>query len=446
MRIAKKIVTLIVPALCSMTTSCDAFPNSSTQLHCVYSEHRPKTREEQDQKTRRLSPSPPVSATWTAFGGLIEGSAEEGKFGSSLALSANGRVLAGGAPEATAAESGKVQLHRFVSGQWMSAGKIDGTAGQKEHFGRSVALSWDGTRIIVGAPKAFGTGRARVYKYDVRTETWSKLGQDLAGPVSLSGSAQFGQAVAMNWNGNIVCIGAPSADNNHGLVQVFKFSEANKSWSAMGQVIYGQSSGSAAGFSLALSYIGNVLAIGSPTRSNGNKALAGEVQIFRYSEEGGVWSKIGQSIVGESEYEQLGYALSLSANGIRVAIGSPRKTDDANLPNKGAVQAFEYNVLTDQWQQIGDTIFGDDRSDLLGASFSLSAAGNQIAILKVVREQVGYYSLDGGQWTRVGNIIYENINPNRVNLSADGNKVRRKEAPSGVVPNSSSSSCVGFLT
>lgn len=106
------------------------------------------------------------------------------------------------------------------------------------------------------------------------------------------------------------------------------------------------------------------------------------------------WTQIGSDIVGEEDYESLGYSTSLSADGSIIAVSLRKGTD-------GAVRIFEN--LDNIWTQVGSDIDTLDDHFGFGATISLNAEGTIIAIGAPGRsdeDTFGYTS------------IYKNINNN----------------------------------
>ena len=82
------------------------------------------------------------------------------------------------------------------------------------HFGTSVALSADGSRVAVGAPDNGGNGTraGHVRIYDWTGSLWTQVGSDLDGEWLVD---QFGYCVALSADGSRrVAIGAIENDGN----------------------------------------------------------------------------------------------------------------------------------------------------------------------------------------------------------------------------------------
>lgn len=82
-------------------------------------------------------------------------------------MSADGTIVAVGAPQDVGTDSGHVRVHKWNGTGWVQrGGDIDGEAAE-DRSGYSVALSADGSTLIVGAPSTndAAVGYARTYVY-----------------------------------------------------------------------------------------------------------------------------------------------------------------------------------------------------------------------------------------------------------------------------------------
>merc|ERR1711924_292034 len=107
------------------------------------------------------------SSDWEQLSSDIDGEAAGDRSGFSVSLSSDGTRVAIGAPHngGNGIDAGHVRVFDHSSGSdWEQSGAdIDGgEAGDESGF--SVSLSFDGTRVAVGAPGALdNTGQARVF-------------------------------------------------------------------------------------------------------------------------------------------------------------------------------------------------------------------------------------------------------------------------------------------
>ena len=81
------------------------------------------------------------------------------------------------------------------------------------------------------------------------------------------------------------------------------------------------------GYSVSSSANGNIIAIGAPY-FDGNGSNSGNVKVYSYG--GGIWTQLGADIYGQSSDDNAGWSISLSADGMKLAIGSPNDDSGAN--------------------------------------------------------------------------------------------------------------------
>lgn len=307
-----------------------------------------------------------ISGTWTQLGATINGVGNDNS-GKSVSLSSDGTVLAVGA-----ITSGHTRVYKYLSGTWSQVGTdMVGS----EYSGNSVSLSADGTIIAIGAPYADGspfTDSGVVYIYRNVAGTWTQIGLILGE----STGDLSGISVSLSSNGTVVAIGAYNNDgngSNSGQVRVYK--NISGTWTQIGSDINGEAAEDYSGVSVSLSSDGNSVAIGAP-KNDGNGDLSGQVRVYRNNS--GTWTKIGADIDGYSSQDRSGTSVSLSANGNVVAIGAPYYGNSGNNLNKGQVRLF-VNV-SGTWTQIGSDIYGEAYTDTSGSSIALSPTGNIVVI------------------------------------------------------------------
>jgi len=158
----------------------------------------------------------------------------------------------------------------------------------------------------------------------------------------------------------------------------------NAQWTQIGQDIDGEAGHDQSGYSVSLSSDGLVVAIGA-WNNDGNGNSSGHVRI--YENQSGIWTQIGSDIDGEAAEDQFGISVSLSSDGSIVAIGAP--LNDGNGSEAGHVRIYENQ--SGIWTQIGNDIDGEAAGDLSGYSISLSSDGTILAI--------GAYCNDGNDTT-----------------------------------------------
>jgi hypothetical protein len=122
-----------------------------------------------------------------------------------------------------------------------------------------------------------------------------------------------------------------------GFVKVFSSEDIGSDWQPYGEQISNGVPGDRFGFSVSMAGDKTLqrVAIGAP----GNSAnLPGGGLASVYEHIGNGWSNVGDDLLGESEGENLGYAVSLTPDASRLVIGMPKKLLDGEIV--GRVQVF----------------------------------------------------------------------------------------------------------
>jgi hypothetical protein len=339
------------------------------------------------------------SPNWTKLGNDIDGEAAGDRSGISVSLSADGLTLAVGATQndgttTTSGDNrGHVRIYQYVSSNWAQVGgDIDGEAAG-DGSGISVSLVSDPSSnifVAIGANNNDGTatstsdnrGHVRVYKYDATKNDadtdqtsatfgpskWNRLGADIDGEVASDGSG-VSVSLAATWPNVFVAIGANNNDgtttnsgDNRGHVRVYQYvegkvAETNQTlttfgpagWKRLGQDIDGEFALDECGLSVALSGNGSIVAIGgykndgTTTNATDNR---GHVRVYQYQSGINTWSQFGTDIDGEAAGDQSGYSVSLSSDGLTLAVGANLNdgTTGLSTDNRGHVRVFKFSL------------------------------------------------------------------------------------------------------
>ena len=155
-----------------------------------------------------------TSYNWNQLGlssEIIVGLSNDDQFGWDLALSSNGRVVAGSSitSDASGINSGQVRLFELSNNnRWFQKGSpINGPRANSES-GYSISLAGNGNSIAIGAWKdnSNGTnaGAVRVYDFSANINAWRQKGQTIAG---ISGSYE-GYSTALSLDGLTLACGS----------------------------------------------------------------------------------------------------------------------------------------------------------------------------------------------------------------------------------------------
>ena len=198
-------------------------------------------------------------------------------------------------------------------------------------------------------------------------------------------------------------------------------------WQQLGPDFNGEGEYDNAGYSLAISSDGLTIAYGAP-QSNFN---FGKTKVFTW--DGSNWLQKGTDLVGTSLYEQNGLSIDMSADGNTIIIGSPHNSD--SLQNGGAIEVYHWDG--NDWLQHGNTIYGtqsglsfgkavdisDDGTTIVCGAPFLSIDANTWSTLGLAR----VYRFNSGTWLQVGNDFTGQAEDDwfgsDVSLNSDGNTV-----------------------
>lgn len=380
---------------------------------------------------------PPPSTSdlsWNILGSDIDGSSGGDRFGEAVALSYDGTIMAGGAPAhkgENGAVVGQARVFRFngTSIEWELMGnEIVGTTGG-DRAGDSVALSGVGDTVAVGSiehtgPAGESSGQVRVFSYNSVNNTWDVLGDEITGT---GAGDESGGAVALNMDGNRLIVGARRHRGNglnSGEARIFEYNSSTFQWDILGQHLLGENVGDFFGSSVAISATGDRIAVGA-THSDEGGGASGSVSVFDFHRGENRWVRVGAPIAGPAPNSNAGFAVAMSGNGLRVAVGAINH--DGNGMNSGVVRVYE-NVGFD-WVRLGQDLLGDGEDDRAGWSVSLSFDGNRVAVSSKhgVSGHVRIYECENNTWERVGDDLFGETTGDdagsSISLSASGYRI-----------------------
>jgi hypothetical protein len=359
--------------------------------------------------------------TWSQQGGKLTGSGESGTgyVAQWVALSADGNTAALGAPGDNNF-TGATWIFTRSEETWSQQGsKLTGTGevGQGK-LGWSVALSSNGNVLFAGGPNDNGN-RGAAWTFERSGETWSQVGSKLT-VADQAAPALFGEAVALSPDGETAIVGGPFNASEIGAAWVFK--RSGEGWAPQGPPLSaaGELGPGQLGWGVSLSADGNTAAIGGPYH-NGN---LGAVWIFQRNGSG-AWSESKRLVAaGEVETAGFGFAVAMSADGHVIAVGGPGDT-----ANKGGAWVFTHSGGA--WSQQKLSATGESGAGLFGLSVAVSADAGTVMVGASADSSttgaVWVYTRSGEAWTQQGpkltatGEIGAGEFGNSVNLSSDGN-------------------------
>ncbi len=231
---------------------------------------------------------------------------------------------------------------------------------------------------------------------------WNQLGTDIDGQAAGEESGTF---MEMNANGTVVIISAPRALDagvRKGKARVFQWN--GTSWLQKGSDVVGTSQGDIFGDAVSISSDGNIIAVGAPGFLNPSQP-PGYTRVYEWN--GSDWIQKGTDITGESNGNSSGTAVSLSADGSIIAIGAG-SNNGANGSASGHCRIFEWSGTS--WVQKGADIDGEAMNDFSGNAVSINASGNIVAIGAAGNDgngsnsgHVRVFEWNGTNWSQKGN-------------------------------------------
>jgi len=345
-----------------------------------------------------------IDNSWISTGSLLGRNAGD-KFGGALTLSADGRVLAVSEPLYSGSagdKTGNVRTYLYSPFGYIPMGQDIEGDDATDQFGTSIALSSNGRRLAVGAPYRDNSetknkegrlvsGMVRVFDWSVEGKKWMMLGNRTSSTplIGTDNLDQFGSSIDLNYDGSLLCVGAP---RNGGYVQCFEEEGKNKSdgstftathWKQVGGTIRNKE-GSARhddnfGASIRVSRdptgTRHRVAIGAPGKNDKKTLDAGHVIVYEFnpnSAERG-WIQLGKkALTSETPGKDFQMGFSLDFHEDLLAVGIP----GANGGN-GKVELFKFKK--DTWEWIRNPIVFEGvaaESSNYGAAISLTPSGD----------------------------------------------------------------------
>ena len=307
------------------------------------------------------------------------------RFGGSVSLSDDGSIL-------SASSSTEVTVYRYdlPLDQWLQLGNVISYTNTIE---TSAVISSTGTRIAVS-----DNTTVVVYEYD-GVSLWQPVGSSIPGSTNVSSTG-----IALANNGFTIAIGSVTSSNQGGVVRVYTYTN---DWTQVGNTLLGISDqrlidtngiiftfGSRFGTSVALSSNGLVLAVGEPrylSVQNQNVVggeSSGRSNAFKYNAASNTWDRMGgpEDLVGARQRSEVGYSVSLSADGSILAYSIAGYSSILTEPLQTLDYQGRFRVVrySHTWQD-----YGTGQEKMVGVTYgrrpetssvSLASDGRTVAI------------------------------------------------------------------
>lgn len=344
-----------------------------------------------------------------ADGGLLEADKHQMAYGRSVSYDAvSNKIAVGG--------HGIAGVYKMQDNEWVKDHPNDFLRGEKVDNGYGFQVALAGGKLVLSEPGVENT-KGAVYTLEDDYETLETL-------LGVKEEDQSGVSLALNrMDGNILAVGSPMFGPNKeletaGHVRVLQWDDV-EGWSLLGgKGIVGLEAHDWAGQSVALNGDGTIVAVGSPGHDEDTlkdqredfmdeasewdedmyekmKKIpgaqvppgrdSGQVRVFRLDKNKNKWVPMGQDLRGEEKGDEFGYSVSLSDDGMTMAIGaiwnrghSPEFGDRV-----GHVRVYRFDGQ--RWNQMGSDLDGDAIGDWFGQSVQLSPNGKRLAVGAICR-------------------------------------------------------------
>lgn len=365
----------------------------------------------------RLTVSDPENATMSQFGDVT-------------AISDDGTVLVSGRGHLTADAGGVVYVYRKPSTGWAdmtetaqltSAGEADNGM-EQDGFGKSIAISADGSVLAIGARGEdvdggnTDTGAVYVYVYNEGTGTYDETAKLTIG--SIATSALFGASVAISSDGNTILTVALGTDEGY----IFKkpisgwadssSADAKLTTTDTNVGLFGEIGGGGAGpagdSACAISADGTVALIPDYLYNDVSDA---DGAIFLYKSYG-TWSDMTdesallRSSDTSDDVVAFGAVFALSEDGSVVTVGTPSYSFNYN--NDGSIHVFVEPDSANGWADLTGNetailTFSEATDNVnLGMKVAVTNDGSKIIAAALNTDKSVYaYSMPSGGWSTV---------------------------------------------
>lgn len=331
-------------------------------------------------------------------------------FGYSVDVSGDGNTMVVGAylDDNAGSNSGSAYVFEYSLGSWQQKTILipPGTVANTR-IGSEVAISGDGTVIVIAAPR-MNSYTGSVFIYTKVGSTWTL--QKTITAFDGSSSDYFGQAVALNETGSTVVVSAYyDDDDGYNTGSLYVFNRSGNDWTQAAKLtVLDPEPNDNLGYSLAMSNDSSTIVAGS-TRKGINGNYIGAAYVFQ--KVSSVWSQVQKLVASDGvAADYFGFSVALSGNGNRIVVGATG-TDDRGS-NSGS--AYIFDKTGNSWNQTTKIITEPSTSsDQLGKRVAISLDGNKIlltspnGVIDGVKIGAGYIYQLNINWNLVDTVYAE---------------------------------------
>ena len=370
--------------------------------------------------------------SWIAIGGSIEGSSENSYLGRKIQLSDDGKTIV----SSQESNGHSAEVYHLVDGQWVKLGNSISSLDSNNNNLQivSIEINTEGSLIGVGYPYAGANSDGSIKLYSLIEDQWEPLvilngdsNDNLGNSFSLTKDGlRVSAGISNNFdfpNGKVKIFSLPQYMNS--VPEAFPIIGATTKNTSLNLYLLGQDPDrTAVTFSIDTAPAsGSVTISGTLAVYEPNADFIGEDFFTYYSDDNiGVSNSVSVKINVYNSFLEMqnlsttfegidlndmtGMGVASNKDGSIVAIGSP-KAEGTNS-DVGSVRI--YRVIDSVWEQIGETIFGQNNNGEFGHSVDLNYEGDTVVIGAPGDNQVFVYKNTDGSWEQVGQSLSGNWN------------------------------------
>ena len=285
---------------------------------------------------------------------------------------------------------------------------IASDGGSDDQFGYSVSISDTGSTVAVGAyfNKVGNNVQGAVYIFERPQSGWTTTSSSFTAKLTASdGTAgdDFGLSVALSSNGSIIVVGAPQGCQNcggsaSGVGKAYVYIASNSVWATTSAFtaeitppigIVGMF-----GYAVSVSGDGSSIAVGSPWNTAGNHSQPGAV--YSYIEPSTGWTTTSGfsstlTAPGGVTVYTLGWSVSTSYDGSEISTGAPQSTVSGTV-DQGAAYVFgsSSTITYSISGQVTDN--STNANPIPGVTVVAASTINATNVMTVTTDANGYYT------------------------------------------------------
>lgn len=332
-----------------------------------------------------------------------DGTGDAQGFGNAVAVTADGKTIVAGLPWDNT-NTGAIAIFKLQQDGFHQAGpKIvaQNTVGSQPGFGYSVAVSAEGKRIAVGAPfENNNMGAVFIFDYNEQKAVWEQTSKIVSSSV-IGTTVKQGARVALSSDGSTLTFSGTNDNNGVGAVWAYLYN--GTTWVERAKLIGSNPIGQARqGSGLAISADGNIIAFGA---SNDNQ---GQGCAYVFGLNNSTWTQMSSKLQCSdiTDAANLGASITLSSDGNTLLVGAPDNNNYYGAVCRLMKSGSRYVQQGDSFKGTDSTTNAEEQ----GKSLALSGNKKTLLVgAPYDSEGVGAFYLfnqvDGSAFQQLGNKI-----------------------------------------